>query len=118
MGSCRTYKEGRNTRFQSSNWFREPAGREPSLTAWLGVYDLAYAIVLDWEVETRRRLGLPILRHYHARLTENGVDGYAWEELYDDSRPSGREFSSDRSRLRFYQSLSGALLYARQRLIR
>jgi hypothetical protein len=55
-----------------------------SLTTWLGVYDLAYAIVLDWEVETRRRLELPILRHYHAQLIKQGVVGYSWERLWDD----------------------------------
>lgn len=59
-----------------------------SLTTWLGVYDLAYAIVLDWEVETRRRLELPILRHYHDRLIKNGVNGYPWERLFDDYRLS------------------------------
>lgn len=59
-----------------------------SLTTWLGVYDLAYAMVLDWEVETRRRLEKPILRHYHSRLIDRGVGGYPWERLYDDYRLS------------------------------
>lgn len=57
-----------------------------SLTTWLGVYDLAYAIVLDWEVETRRRLEIPVLRQYHACLSENGVDEYSWQQLLDDYR--------------------------------
>ncbi len=59
-----------------------------SLTTWLGVYDLAYAIVLDWEVETRRRLEIPILRHYHSCLLKHGVGNYAWEQLFDDYRLS------------------------------
>ncbi len=59
-----------------------------SLTTWLGVYDLAYAMVLDWEVETRRRLEMPILRHYHDWLSKNGVNGYPWEQLVDDYRLS------------------------------
>jgi Ser/Thr protein kinase RdoA (MazF antagonist) len=59
-----------------------------SLTTWLGVYDLAYAIVLEWEVETRRRLEQQILRHYHDQLIRNGVDGYAWEQLFRDYRLS------------------------------
>jgi hypothetical protein len=59
-----------------------------SLTTWLGVYDLAYAIVLDWEVETRRRLEQMILRRYHERLIQNGVRDYSWEQLYDDYRLS------------------------------
>jgi len=57
-----------------------------SLTTWLGVYDLAYAMVLDWEIETRRRLEIPVLRGYHAQLIICGVAGYSWEQLYDDYR--------------------------------
>jgi hypothetical protein len=59
-----------------------------SLTTWLGVFDLAYAIVLDWEVEARRRLEMPILRRYHDQLIKKGVGGYPWEQLYDDYRLS------------------------------
>jgi hypothetical protein len=57
-----------------------------SLTTWLGVYDIAYAIVLDWEVETRRNLEIPILRHYHDQLISHGVNDYSWEQLHDDYR--------------------------------
>jgi hypothetical protein len=57
-----------------------------SLTTWLGVYDLAYAIVLDWEVETRRQYEIPILKRYQASLIEDGVNDYSWERLYDDYR--------------------------------
>jgi hypothetical protein len=59
-----------------------------SLTTWLGVYDLAYAMVLDWEVETRRHLEMPILKHYHDQLIQKGVKGYSWEQLFDDYRLS------------------------------
>ncbi len=59
-----------------------------SLTTWLGVYDLAYATVLEWEVETRRRLEMPILRRYHDQLIKEGVRAYSWERLYDDYRLS------------------------------
>lgn len=57
-----------------------------SLTTWLGVYDLAYAMVLDWEIETRRNLELPILRHYHSWLIQKGLLGYSWEQLLEDYR--------------------------------
>ena len=57
-----------------------------SLTTWLGAYDLAYAMVIDWEVETRRRWELPVLRRYHERLLACGVQGYPWERLWDDYR--------------------------------
>jgi hypothetical protein len=59
-----------------------------SLTTWLGVYDLAYAMVLDWDVPTRRRLELPVLHHYHQQLIQNRVEGYSWERLWDDYRLS------------------------------
>ncbi len=59
-----------------------------SLTTWLGAYDLAYAIVLDWPVEARRRLEVPILRHYHRQLEQAGVRDYPWKRLWDDYRLS------------------------------
>lgn len=57
-----------------------------SLTTWLGVYDLAYALVLDWEVPARRQFEQPILQRYHAALLARGVTDYAWEQLYADYR--------------------------------
>jgi hypothetical protein len=57
-----------------------------SLTTWLGAYDLAYAMVLDWPTELRRQWELPILERYHAHLLERGVRGYSWQQLYDDYR--------------------------------
>lgn len=59
-----------------------------SLTTWLGAYDLAYAMVLDWDVETRRALEMPVLRRYHEHLLARGVAGYPWERLVDDYRLS------------------------------
>jgi hypothetical protein len=59
-----------------------------SLTVWLAVYDLAYAMVLDWDIERRRRYEIPILRHYHDQLSARGVAGYSWERLFDDYRLS------------------------------
>ena len=57
-----------------------------SLTTWLGVYDIAYALVLDWDVELRRQCEIPILKRYHETLIQNGVTEYSWEQLYDDYR--------------------------------
>ena len=59
-----------------------------SLVVWLGVYDLAYAMVLDWDVELRRRLEMPVLRRYFDTLLERGIQGYPWEQLFDDYRLS------------------------------
>jgi hypothetical protein len=55
-----------------------------SLTTWLGVYDLAYAIVLDWNVELRRQCEIPMLERYHESLIQNGVSNYEWNQLYGD----------------------------------
>jgi hypothetical protein len=57
-----------------------------SLTTWLGAYDLAYALVLDWEPETRRQYEIPVLKYYHRHLLELGVADYPWERLWDDYR--------------------------------
>ena len=55
-----------------------------SLTVWLGVYDLAYAIVLDWDSALRRQHELAVLQRYHEHLLKNGVADYAWEQLLYD----------------------------------
>jgi hypothetical protein len=57
-----------------------------SLTTWLGVYDLAYALVFHGDTEARRQWERPILRHYHETLRQRGVQGYTWEQLWDDYR--------------------------------
>ena len=57
-----------------------------SLTTWLGVYDLAYVMVLDWDVALRRQCEVPMLERYHQHLIQNGVIDYSWQQLYDDYR--------------------------------
>lgn len=57
-----------------------------SLTTWLGVYDLVYVMVLDWDVETRRRFEMPVLKRYYDQLLQNGVKDYTWEKLVEDYR--------------------------------
>ena len=57
-----------------------------SLTTWLGVYDLAYAMVIDWDVPTRRALEWPVLRRYHDELRRRSVTDYPWERLVEDYR--------------------------------
>ena len=59
-----------------------------SLTVWPGVYDLAYVLVLDWEIEERRRYEMALLRHYHSRLIALGILDYPWERLLEDYRLS------------------------------
>jgi hypothetical protein len=57
-----------------------------SLTTWLGAYDLAYSIVLGWDVEARRRWEEAILRRYLETIVGRGVQGYTWPQLWDDYR--------------------------------
>ena len=55
-----------------------------SLTTWLGAYDLAYALVLDWPAETRRRCQVPVLGRYLECLQVRGVQDYSWWQLWED----------------------------------
>ena len=57
-----------------------------SLTTWLGVYDLAYAMILDWDTSARRAWEMPVLRRYHDALRRRGVTDYSWERLVEDYR--------------------------------
>jgi hypothetical protein len=57
-----------------------------SLTTWLGVYDLSYAIVHRWPVEIRRACEQPMLQHYHTQLVTNGVADYSFDQLWADYR--------------------------------
>ena len=57
-----------------------------SLTTWLGAYDLAYAMVIDWDTPARRTLEWPVLRRYHDELRRRGVTSYSWERLVEDYR--------------------------------
>lgn len=59
-----------------------------SLTTWLGVGDLAYAMVHWWDTDVRRELEGVILRRYHECLLASGVTGYGWEQLMRDYRLS------------------------------
>jgi hypothetical protein len=56
-----------------------------SLTTWLGPYDLAYALVLDWDVNARRQWERPVLERYHQSLRARGV-GTSWDRVWDDYR--------------------------------
>jgi hypothetical protein len=57
-----------------------------ALTTWLGVFDLVYVMVLDWDVDTRKRFEMPVLKRYYDQLLQNGVIGYSWEKLIEDYR--------------------------------
>ena len=57
-----------------------------SFTTWMGVYDLFYIMVLDWDPAFCRQNEVLILQHYHTRLQELGVRDYSWQQLWDDYR--------------------------------
>lgn len=57
-----------------------------SLTTWLGVYDVVYAVAEGWDVDMRRQWERPVLRRYQETLIRRGVVGYGWEQLWDDYR--------------------------------
>jgi hypothetical protein len=57
-----------------------------SLITWLAASDLAYATVLWWEPEVRRRHEEKFLAAYHAALLANGVTGYTMAQLRLDYR--------------------------------
>lgn len=56
-----------------------------SLTAWLGVADLAYMMVEWWQPEMRRERETAVLRHYQSSLAQQSID-YPWKLLWDDYR--------------------------------
>ncbi|MEZ4591476.1 MAG: phosphotransferase [Chloroflexota bacterium] len=57
-----------------------------SITTWAGAYDLAYVMALHWPIEARPELERPLLHHYQQTLTQRGVTGYTWQQLYADYR--------------------------------
>lgn len=57
-----------------------------SLTTWLGVYDIAYAIVLDWATDIRQKCETAILQRYHQQLISSGAQDYSWDRLVSDYR--------------------------------
>ncbi len=55
-----------------------------SLTAWLGVSDLAYMMVHWWDPEQRESLEKPLLKAYLEELHHLGVTDYGWDVLWQD----------------------------------
>ncbi len=54
----------------------------------IGGADLAFMMAAEWEPETRRRLEHGLLRRYHDGLLAHGVQGYGWQQCWDDYRLS------------------------------
>jgi Ser/Thr protein kinase RdoA (MazF antagonist) len=76
------------------NWMLPRPGRAevPRLLDWdgwhigVGVWDLAYMIVLFWDRDVRQRFEMPLLDRYHGALAAAGVSGYSREALHEDYR--------------------------------
>jgi hypothetical protein len=91
-----------------------------SLTTWLGVYDLVYSLVLDWEIDSRRALEKPVLQHYHDHLIKHGVQDYSWEQLWHDYRlciPIGVYVGTEWCRGAFYPDTMGRWMSILQRTL-
>jgi len=54
----------------------------------MGTNDLTEMIVLWWYPEHRARMEESLVRRYHRQLTEYGVEGYDWEQCWNDYRLS------------------------------
>jgi hypothetical protein len=71
---------------------RDPAVDRVRIIDWavwhigVGPFDLAYMIALFWFPERRARMEQDLLQRYHARLLEQGVAGYDWEQCRLDYR--------------------------------
>ncbi len=50
--------------------------------------DLAYMMALQWFPDRRVQMEEPLLRHYHKRLTVDGVRNYSWQDCLLDYRYS------------------------------
>jgi hypothetical protein len=51
-----------------------------------GLCDVAYMIALFWYPERRRRMERDLVRYYHDRLLERGVEDYGWDACWQDYR--------------------------------
>jgi thiamine kinase-like enzyme len=71
---------------------RTPGSDDVRLIDWaswniyMGAQDLAYAIGLHWSPKRRKVLEADMVKLYHQRLLAHGVEGYSWEECWDDYR--------------------------------
>lgn len=54
----------------------------------IGGADLAFMMAAEWEPEIRRRLEQRLMRRYYDGLLAHGVQGYGWQQCWDDYRLS------------------------------
>lgn len=59
------------------------------LLHWLGVSDVAYAIVVWWPAELRRECERRLVEHWHAALVRRGVEEYSLAKAWEDWRLCG-----------------------------
>jgi Ecdysteroid kinase-like family len=70
------------------------ADREMAVADWQiilrarGPYDIAYFMSQSVNPADRRACEMGVLRSYHETLLERGVEGYGWEQCFDDYRTS------------------------------
>lgn len=54
----------------------------------VGGTDLAFMMAAEWEPEIRRQLEHGLVRRYYEGLLTHGVQGYGWQQCWDDYRLS------------------------------
>ena len=52
----------------------------------VGCSDLAHMMTLGWFPNQRKLLEKRMLRHYHKRLVQHGINNYSWEDCWYDYR--------------------------------
>jgi thiamine kinase-like enzyme len=71
---------------------RQAAEQQVYLIDWqqwdvhVGLRDVAYLIALFWYPERRARMEQIVVKGYHDRLRQYGVEGYDWQACWDDYR--------------------------------
>jgi hypothetical protein len=81
------------------NWWnflypRDPAGRRVYVIDWqawhigIGTDDMVDLIGLHLDPERRHALETDLLKRYHGKLVEEGVERYGWADCWDDYRES------------------------------
>lgn len=53
-----------------------------------GTDDIAYFMACHWPSNLRQKLEEKLVRHYHEKLQQHGVQDYTWETCWDDYRAS------------------------------
>jgi hypothetical protein len=77
---------------------RDPARDRVYMVDWqawrigVGTDDMVHLIGLHLDPERRHALEIDLLKRYHGKLQEEGIDGYGWADCWNDYRESVLHF--------------------------